>query len=188
MTADSWNKLCTCCLSKPRWLLSYLESSKHHRNARSHVSTHKTLLYFLIMYIDYRPTVRAISRLQSVVKVFALNDLNSLYLTRSLKKAQAVLADLGHHLNSEFELLPSGRRYSLPSCGTNRHKRSFVGLLNSSTWVVHTIVMWYVFIVHLLIACYLCCYSCCTTNCPSVIINTNLNFEPISLCMAKGGH
>ena len=86
-------------------------------------------------------TLKNKKRLQQVVKVcskianITLNELNSLYKLRSLKKAKSILADPSHPLTSEFVLLPSGRRFSMPKCTTNRHKNSFVpaaiGFLNS---------------------------------------------------------
>ena len=44
------------------------------------------------------------------------------------QKAAGVSASSGHVLTSEFSLLllPSGRRYALPACRTNRHSKSFI--------------------------------------------------------------
>ena len=55
-----------------------------------------------------------------------LNDLNDLYKVRTLKKARSILADPSHPLFNDFVLLPSGCRYSLPKCRTNRLKKSFI--------------------------------------------------------------
>lgn len=77
-------------------------------------------------------SIKQKNRMQGIVKVCSkivgtlLNDLYDLYKVRSLKKARAILADHSHPLWDEFMLLPSGRRYSLPRCRTNRLKRSFI--------------------------------------------------------------
>lgn len=111
-----------------------------------------------------------------------LTDLNSVYETRTLKKTQSVLADPSHPLNSCFILLPSGRRFSLPKCRTNRHKNSFVpaaiGFFNKSLRVVDFCVVcihflfltdvWLLFCIKCII--YVTC--CCTTHCPPGIIKT----------------
>ena len=86
-------------------------------------------------------TLKNKNRLQHIVKVCSkiahttLNELHSLYKIRALKKARSILANPSHPLITEFELLPSGRRFSLPKCKTNRHKNSFVpaaiGFLNN---------------------------------------------------------
>ena len=65
----------------------------------------------------------------------ALNDLPQLHKGRALKKALSILDDPSHPLFSEFKLLPSGRRFAIPRCRTNRFKNSFVpaaiGFLNT---------------------------------------------------------
>lgn len=57
------------------------------------------------------------------------------YKIRAEKKAQSVLADPSHPLFRDFRLLPSGCRYNLMRCRTNRFKNSLVlaavGLLNN---------------------------------------------------------
>ncbi len=92
--------------------------------------------YFLCICWHGLLTVKNKKRLQGIVRVcskiayVALND-----QSRSVKKAQLILSDPSYPPNSEFMLLPSGRRYSLPRCRTNRKKKnSFVpaviGFLN----------------------------------------------------------
>lgn len=43
-----------------------------------------------------------------------------------LRKARQISADTLHPLNSEFELLPSGRRFRVPRASRNIYKRSFI--------------------------------------------------------------
>lgn len=77
-------------------------------------------------------SVKQKNRLQGIVKVCSkiagtsLNDLHDLYKVRSLKKARSIVADPSHPLWCDFMLLPSGRRYKLPLCNTNRFKKSFI--------------------------------------------------------------
>ena len=90
-------------------------------------------------------TLKAKSRLQGVVKVCSkvsgctLSCLSELFKIRVVKKARQVLAEPDHPLGGQFVLLPSGRRYRLQRCRTNRLKNSFVPsaimLLNSGVWV-----------------------------------------------------
>ena len=50
-----------------------------------------------------------------------------IYFDRAvLKKARQISVDASHPLNSEFELLPSGRRFRVPRVGRNIYKRSFI--------------------------------------------------------------
>ena len=51
-----------------------------------------------------------------------LNDPNNPHKVRSLKKAQS-MADRSHPLFDDFVSLPSGHRYSLLKCRTNRRKK-----------------------------------------------------------------
>ena len=87
-------------------------------------------------------TLKNRNRLQGITKVCSriagttLNDLTMLYQRQTLKKAQSVLDDQSHPLHAEFRLLPSGRRYCVPKCRTNRMRNSLVPaaivLLNNS--------------------------------------------------------
>lgn len=85
-------------------------------------------------------SLRNKNRLQGIVRVcskiagISLNDLTALYQLRTLSKVRSILGDQSHPLAGEFLLLPSGRRYILPKCRTNRLKHSFfpaaIALLN----------------------------------------------------------
>ena len=55
-----------------------------------------------------------------------LSDNATLYRERCMKLADRITKDLGHPLNKEFTLLPSGRRYRVPYTRTSRHKSTFV--------------------------------------------------------------
>ncbi len=52
--------------------------------------------------------------------------LESSYEHSVLKEVTKILSDPSHSLYSEYELLPSGRRYRLPMCRYIRFKKSFV--------------------------------------------------------------
>ena len=60
-------------------------------------------------------------------------SMTSMYETRVLRKGKAICRDGAHPLHSQFHLLPSGRRYTVPSLQA-RASRSFVpisiGLMN----------------------------------------------------------
>ncbi len=44
------------------------------------------------------------------------------------RQAQKIISDPTHVLHSEYQLLPSGRRFRVPKCRLNRFKNSFVPL------------------------------------------------------------
>ena len=81
------------------------------------VSTHKTAMR-IIGRKEYKP-------------------IQSLYEQAVRKQAERITADSLHPLFPEYELLPSGRRFRVPRCKTNRLKLSFiptsVKLLNSNS-------------------------------------------------------
>jgi len=72
-------------------------------------------------------------RLESIVrtcsKIAGINfpSLSHIYSNRVAKKATvAIAADHSHPLSCQFKLLPSGRRYSMPKCRSNRYRNSFI--------------------------------------------------------------
>ncbi len=76
---------------------------------------------------------------QTAMKVIGRTEnssLQSIYEESVLRLAQRALSDPAHILNSEYQLLPSGKRYRAPLCKLNRFKHSFVPtsirLLNKS--------------------------------------------------------
>ena len=50
----------------------------------------------------------------------------TIYDQATLQKAYKIINDPSHILHSEFELLPSGRRFRVPHCRLNRFKNSFI--------------------------------------------------------------
>lgn len=54
------------------------------------------------------------------------SDPTSLYTRQLQQKGTSVLNDDSHPLHSEFQVLPSGRRFLIPRCKTKRYKNSFV--------------------------------------------------------------
>ena len=70
----------------------------------------------------------------------ACQPLNSMAMTveaRVVKKANTICEDLSHPLQQAYELLPSGRRFRMPSFKTNRARQSFIptsiSMLNKTT-------------------------------------------------------
>ena len=72
------------------------------------------------------------NRLQNTVKtcskIAGINfpTLTHIYSVRVAKKAKSIAADPSHPLSCQFKLLPSGRRYSMPRCRSNRLRNSFI--------------------------------------------------------------
>lgn len=69
---------------------------------------------------------RRISLVQTAMKVMGRPEklsLQSIYVRPVLRQARRILSDLSH---MEYELLPSGRRYTIPKCKLNCFKNSFV--------------------------------------------------------------
>ena len=62
-------------------------------------------------------------------------EINSIYQRSIRKKAASIVLDNLHPLNTQFEILPSGKRYRVPRCRKNIFKKSFipsaVAVLNS---------------------------------------------------------
>lgn len=100
------------------------------------VLTFSFIVWFGSLTLKNRNRLVGIVKMCSKIAGINLMDLSQLYKGRATKKAQSILADPSHPLFSEFRLLPSGRRYILPRCRTNRFKNSFVpaaiGLLNNT--------------------------------------------------------
>ncbi len=79
------------------------------------------------------PSAQSKSKLQRLVqtamKVMGGTEnlsLQAIYEQSVLRQAQGVLSDPSHILYTEFKLLPSGRRYTIPTCRLNCFKHSFV--------------------------------------------------------------
>ncbi len=53
-------------------------------------------------------------------------DPTSLYTRQLQRMATSILNDDSDPLHSEFQVLPSGRRFLIPRCKTKRHKNNFV--------------------------------------------------------------
>ena len=82
----------------------------------------------------YAKLVRVVSLAGKIIgsKQIQLSDLYHQAVTR---KSFDILLDKTHPLNSEFEMLPSGRRLKVPLARKNVYKKSFVpsaiSILNS---------------------------------------------------------
>ena len=70
--------------------------------------------------------MQAIKAALRIMGVINPNYLQGLYEKAVLREARKILSDPTHILNSEFEILPSGRRLRMPSCRLNRYKNSFI--------------------------------------------------------------
>ncbi len=136
--------------------------------------TESVLTYFFICWfgsltLKNRNSLEGIVRMCSIMADTNPNDLSHVYKVRATKKIQWILADPSHLLFSESRLLPSGRRYNLPRCRTNR----WITLGNSKffsffvcMWIVVCWLMWWLYFT-----------AGCATDCPLGIIIVNLDFE-----------
>ena len=92
----------------------------------------ESLLSFSFICWFHSLTVKDRNSLNSIVNICSKitgvkqRDLNYFCNRQIIKKAAGILASSGHVLKSEFSVLPSGRRYALPACRTNRHSKSFI--------------------------------------------------------------
>ena len=88
-------------------------------------------------------TLKDKNSLNGIVKVCSKiigvrqRDLGSLWEKQVAQKARKILVQPEHILASEFSLMPSGRRYTVPPRKTNRYAKSFIpsaiSLLNANT-------------------------------------------------------
>ena len=99
------------------------------------VLTFTFICWYGSISIKNKNRLQGLTNICSKIAGLSLHHVNELYNIRTLKKVCAVLGDQSHPLFKEFTLLPSGRRYVVPRCRTNRLKNSFVpvatGLLNN---------------------------------------------------------
>ena len=92
----------------------------------------ESVLTFCIVAWYGNLTLTNKNRLSSLVKVASKisgrtqAQLIDLYKRQMLKRASSLLEVTDHPLRPEFELLPSGRRFRVPTTKTNRYKQSFV--------------------------------------------------------------
>ncbi|XDV21520.1 hypothetical protein PO909_026611 [Leuciscus waleckii] len=78
-------------------------------------------------------TIQVKSKLARLVRIAVktigrkeILSLESLYEQSVLREAHKIVVDPLHVLYTEYELLPSGRRYRFPMCRYNRFKKSFI--------------------------------------------------------------
>lgn len=67
-----------------------------------------------------------IKRAGKIMGLAPPTSLQDLFDETVRKEGLKILEDSEHILHGEYELLPSGRRYRLPNCKTNRFKFSMV--------------------------------------------------------------
>ena len=71
---------------------------------------------------------KLIIRAGKIIGQMPPTPLQELFEEAVRKQGLKVINDPNHVLYSQFELMPSGRRYRLPNCKLNRYKFSFVPL------------------------------------------------------------
>lgn len=96
-----------------------------------HSFVESTLLFCCVAWY-FSLSVTNKNRLSKIVNLaskVAGKKLDSMAITcerRVLKKGQAINRDMSHPLHQAYEVLPSGRRFRLPSFKTNRASKSFI--------------------------------------------------------------
>ncbi len=73
---------------------------------------------------DHRRLRRVVRTAERIIGT-TLPTLQEMYLSRVSKRDVKIILDPSNPAHSLFELLPSGRRYRVPSTRTTRHRNSF---------------------------------------------------------------
>ena len=82
--------------------------------------------WYLSLSVTNKNKLSKIVNMASKVAGQKLDSMATTCERRVLKKGQAINEDESHPLHQAYELLPSGRRFRLPSFQTNRASRSFI--------------------------------------------------------------
>ena len=90
------------------------------------ILTFSFLCWFSGLSMDDKKKVNRVVNVCCKIVGESQESLNSLYQKRCLQKAENILSDDTHVLNSKFELLPSGRRFREPLYRLKRTKNSFI--------------------------------------------------------------
>ena len=98
------------------------------------VLTFSFVCWFFSLSVKNRSSLHKVVNLCSKVIGVRQRDLTTFCEHQILRKAHTIILDPYHVLHSQFELLPSGRRFRVPVCKTNRRKFTFlptaINLLN----------------------------------------------------------
>ncbi|XDV11492.1 hypothetical protein PO909_000423 [Leuciscus waleckii] len=76
--------------------------------------------------VKNRRKLTSIVTMCSKIVGIELRTITQIYEHRTTRKGQLVLSDVTHPLCIELQLLPSGRRFKLPLCKSNRYRNSFI--------------------------------------------------------------
>ena len=91
----------------------------------------ESVLCFCIVFWFGNSTLTDQKKLERIIKSAKrlgcdVKKLDVMYLDLTIKKANQIVKDIDHPLNSLFKFLPSGSRLSSVFCRTNRYKMSFI--------------------------------------------------------------
>lgn len=115
------------CLRK----FNYFHIDKQMMNLFYHAFLESVLSFALVSWfgnlsVKNKNSLNQIVKWSSKLTGVSLANLEAVY-TRQLKRiTNSILNDTAHPLHSEFQLLPSGRRFLVLSCKTKRYKNSFI--------------------------------------------------------------
>lgn len=70
--------------------------------------------------------IRMIHTAWKIIGVNEWTPLQTMYEHATVRHTERIVCDFSHVLNTEYELLPSGRRFRVPRCRLNRFKNSFI--------------------------------------------------------------
>ena len=110
--------------------------SLFHKSFTESIITFSFICWFQSLSLKHKNAIENIVSLSSKIIGTPQRSILSFYKQQCLRKARSIL-NSDHILSSEFQLLPSGRRFKCPVCKTNRLKNSFiptaVGFLNDTS-------------------------------------------------------
>ena len=90
------------------------------------VPSFNMIMYYGNINIQRRNKLQRIVSMASKIIGKPQKHLSGIYEERITNKAEKIISDPSHPLHSEFELLPSGRRFRVPTANRNIFKKSFI--------------------------------------------------------------
>ena len=104
------------------------------------ILTFSFICWFGSLSVKNKKTLEKIVCTSSKIIGESQRSLQHFFEQQVLRKSRSILACPEHVLFSEFERLPSGRRFRSHACRTNRRKFSFIPLsitlLNKDAWII----------------------------------------------------
>ena len=90
------------------------------------ILTFCSIAWYLSLSVTNKSKLHRIVSMASKIAGLQLSSLTTICESRVVRKGQAICGDGLHPLFQAYEVLPSGRRYRVPSLQTNRARKSFI--------------------------------------------------------------